>query len=197
MMSVLKGVYSNFRPTDNPDQARAYMEAIERMVAEFGMGRTAAAIQKACDLIPDFVPTPAKIREFMPAVGGKLKTCTLCHPSGFVRVFEGVTSSEPNSVGVPAQGGNPIDPVAGAVRRCDHLEGKSPVVEVDTEEREYGTDDVKALWKIHKEKRARVGRALTESEIEQCVDELDLRIDAVEKRGSGRIERAGSVARSS
>jgi hypothetical protein len=162
------------------------MEAIERMVADFGMGRTAVAIQKACDLVPDFVPTPAKIREFIPAPDNKRKTCTLCHPSGFVMVFHGRTD-----------GGNQIDPRVGAVKLCDHEGGKSPVVEVDTGERQYGTNDIKAQWKIQKANRAKAGRPLTEAEMAECVDELDRQIDAVEKRAAGRVDRAGSVARSS
>src|SRR6266478_417714 len=62
MMETLKGAYSNFRPSENPDQLRVYTEALERMVNEFGRGRTAAAIAQAVDLIPDFCPTVAKIR---------------------------------------------------------------------------------------------------------------------------------------
>jgi len=65
-----------------------YLEAIERMADQFGRGRTSAAIAKAVDLIPDFVPTIAKIREFMPLAEGQIKTCTLCHPTGFVYVYK-------------------------------------------------------------------------------------------------------------
>jgi hypothetical protein len=179
-MRTLAGTYQNFRPTENPDQAIAYKEALERMVQEFGNSRVAIAIQKACDLIPDFVPTPAKIREFIP-LPGPIKTCTLCHPSGFVMVYEGRTSSEPNSAGIPADGGNPVDPKFGAAKRCDHQGGYSPVAEVPPDEvgRMYGVFDIKALAEIHRKKRAQAGRALTEKELDACVDELDRKIDAL------------------
>jgi hypothetical protein len=161
MMQALKGTYQNFRPDENPDQAVAYAEAIKRMVEEFGQGRTAAAIAKACDLVPDFVPTPGKIREFMPARQGELTTCTLCHPSGFVMVYEGKTA-----------GGNRIDPQYGAVKRCDHSAGKSPVKDPELGEG-YGTNDVKLLWKLFEKKRLAVGRPLKEQDTGILLDELD------------------------
>lgn len=160
------GAYQNFRPDENPEQAIAYSEALERMVAEFGHGRTAAAIARAVDLVPDFCPTPAKIREFIPAPGGKAKTCTDCHPDGFVRVFTGRTD-----------GGNRIDPKLGAMKRCDHSEGHSPVLDVDPDGgHQYGSADIQELWKIHKNKRAQLGRELTEAELISCLNELDRRI---------------------
>ena len=167
MMKALQGAYSNFRPSDNPDQARAYAEAIERMAGEFGQGRTASGIAKAIDYVPDFCPTPARIRELIPSPGGKLTTCTDCHPDGFVRVFTGRTD-----------GRNWIDPKVGAVKRCDHSEGQGPILDVSPDGgHAYGTADVKELWKIHKKKRAQLGRELTEAELNSCLNELDMRID--------------------
>src|SRR6266403_2133637 len=172
MMKSLKGAYSNFRPNDNPDQAQVYGEAISRMVEEFGRGRTAVAIAKAVDLIPDFVPTIAKIRQFMPLAEGQIKTCTLCHPSGFVYVYEGFLESN------PAHGKLPVDPKVGAVKRCGHVAGKSPVEDIAPPgERLYGTNEVKALWKIHAAKRAQLNRSLIEKELAECVDQLDRCID--------------------
>lgn len=162
MMEQLRGTYQNFRPSENPDQAAAYVEAIKRMVDEFGQGRTAAAIIKAVDLVPDFVPTPAKIREFMPAREAEVKTCTLCHPSGFVMVYEGKTA-----------GGNNIDPNFGAAMRCDHEEGKSPVVDMN-QGLGYGTNDIKILAKLVEKKRAFIGgRQMTTAEHEGLLKELD------------------------
>jgi hypothetical protein len=163
MMESLKGAYSNFRPNDNPDQLRVYAEAMERMVDDFGQGRTAAAIAKAIDYIPDFVPTIAKIREFVPAREGELKTCSLCHPSGYVMVYSGRTD-----------GGNKVDPQFGAAKRCDHAGGMSPVV--DPHEGDgYGGDDIKALQKMHRVKRAALGRPLTQSEQDALLNDLDRR----------------------
>lgn len=167
MMKALQGAYANFRPSDNPDQARTYAEAIERMVSEFGQGRTSAGIAKAIDYVPDFCPTPAKIRELIPSPGGKSKSCTDCHPDGFVRVFTGRTD-----------GGNRIDPKLGAMKRCDHSEGHSPVLDVDPDGgHQYGSADIEELWKIHKKKRLQLGRTLTEAELNSCLNELDMRID--------------------
>ena len=112
-MKTLAGTYQNFRPSDNPDQAIAYAEGIGRMVNDFGQERTAAAIIKSCDIVPDFVPTLAKIREFMPSRKGELKTCVRCHPSGWVMVYEGRTD-----------GGQPVDSKLGAAKRCDHGTGE-------------------------------------------------------------------------
>lgn len=166
MTTTLAGAYQNFRPNDNPDQLRSYAEAIERMVAEFGKGRTAAGIAKAIDYVPDFCPTPARIRELIPSPGGKSQTCTACHPDGFVRVFSGRTD-----------GCHRIDPVVGAVKRCDHTEGHSPVLDVDPDGgHQYGSADIAELWKIHKKKRAELGRPLTEAELNSCLNELDRRI---------------------
>jgi hypothetical protein len=109
MMKLLMGTYQNFRPDNNPDQAIAYKGAIQRMVEEFGQYRTESAIKKGCDLVPDFVPTPAKIREFIPPKRAEIKTCPKCHPYGFVMVYEGRTA-----------GGNPVDPQYGVARRCQH-----------------------------------------------------------------------------
>lgn len=169
MLKALAGNYQNFRPSDNPDQAIAYTGAIERMVGEFGQGRTAAAIQKAIDYVPDFVPTSAKLREFVPSPGGKLTTCTLCHQDeGYVRVFHGWTT-----------GGNPIDPT-GAVRRCDHVGGNGPVTGEHHYGRTYGKMDIQELWKIHKARRLKEGKPLREDQLEWCLGELDKRINAVE-----------------
>lgn len=160
------GAYSNFRPNENPDQLRVYAGAIERMAGEFGQGRTAAAIAKAVDLVPDFCPTVAKIREFIPSPEGKLKTCTDCHPGGFVKVFHGRTD-----------GGNAVDPKFGAVKRCDHEFGRSPILDVSPDGgHQYGQHDITELWKIHKKKSAQLGRPLTEAELNSCLNELDRRI---------------------
>jgi hypothetical protein len=162
MMKQLTGAYLNFRPSENPEQAEAYVGGIARMVDEFGQGRTSAAILKAIDLIPDFAPTLGKIREFMPAREGELKTCTLCHPSGFVMVYTGKTD-----------GGNDVDPDLGAAKRCDHLAGKSPVVDIPPE-KGYGTNDVKILMKLHAKARALSGGIpLSKREQEELLDELD------------------------
>jgi hypothetical protein len=183
MIQTLRGTYSNFRPEENPDQTRAYSEAIGRMVEEFGQGRVAAGIQKACDIVPDFVPTPGRIREFIP-LPGPIKTCSLCHPSGYIMVYEGRTSREPNSQGIAADGGNPIDPKFGAARRCDHKGGFSPIADIHgPDERQYGNVDAWALWAIHKEAAKKAnGRPLTEEELDECVNELDRRIDEVDRR---------------
>jgi hypothetical protein len=163
MMKTLQGAYSNFRPNENPEQARVYAEAFERMVGEFGQGRTAAAVASAIDLVPDFCPTVAKIREFVPGPGGQRRTCTDCYPSGFVQVVKPrgwLPSSTP--------------PVA----RCDHQFGKSPVLDVCPDGGHgYGAADIAELWKIHKKKRAQLGRPLTEAELNSCLNELDMRID--------------------
>jgi len=177
MVTQLAGAYSNFRPKENPDQARTYIEAIHRMVGEFGSGRTAAGIQRSIDYIPDFVPTIAKIRELIPIPASQMQTCTLCHPTGFIRAFEGRTIS-----------GNPIDQDLGAVRKCPHVEGKGPVVDDRPGERQYGTGDVKALWRMHKAKRAQLGRPMTLAEQTQLLDELDKKIDGIERK-SPRTER--------
>jgi hypothetical protein len=165
MMETLKGAYSNFRPNENPDQLRTYGEGFKRMVADFGMARTAIAIDKAVDYVPDFCPTIAKIREFVPPKEGQVKTCTLCHPSGFVEVekpahwFE--TSSPP-------------------VQRCTHEGGKSPVVDVaQSGEHQYSANDVKVLWKLFNDKRAKLGRPLTEDERDDLLVELDVKTGRV------------------
>lgn len=168
-MSALTGAYSNFRPRDNPEQAEVYIAAIQRMAADVGQGRTAAAIAVAIDLVPDFCPTVAKIREFIPSPDVKVKTCTDCHPGGFVQVFSGRTD-----------GGNQIDPKIGAVKRCNHEFGKSPVLDVIPDGgHAYGKHDIEALWQIHKKKRAQLGRPLTEQELNGCLSELDRRITAL------------------
>jgi len=170
MLAKLEGTYPNFRPNEKAEQRDAYTEAIARMVEEFGQGRTAAAIQRACDLVPDFVPTPGKIREFMPTATAKIETCTLCHPSGYVMVYEGKTARTESG------GGNDIDPKFGAARRCDHKGGFFPVTEQrapGADGRQYGVNHVEILWKLHAEKRARLKRNLTAREQAALLDELD------------------------
>ena len=76
MMNQLAGTYSNFRPETNQEQLEAYRGAITRMAGEFGRDRTAEGIQKACDSVPEFVPTPAKIREFIPKKSDDYKSGT-------------------------------------------------------------------------------------------------------------------------
>lgn len=173
-MGTLAGTYQNFRPSENPEQLQAYAAAIERMVGEFGQGRTSSAIQRACDLVPDFVPTPAKIREFMPARQGELKTCTLCHPSGFVMVYQGRTD-----------GGNKIDPKFGAVTRCDHSGGLSPITESHDGERDYGYQDVRYLSHIHgKARKINGNQPLNQKQLDTLLDGLDAAIDAQERNGA-------------
>ena len=163
MMTTLQGAYSNFRPHENPDQLRVYVDAIGRMVSEFGQGRTAVAIGKAVDYIPDFVPTVAKIREFIPAAEGTRKTCTLCHPSGYVYVFEGRTAS-----------GLKIDPRFGAAKLCSHKDGLSPVINVNEEHgKTYGENDCLILWKLVRERMAENPYPLTEREQAMLLDKLD------------------------
>jgi len=143
----------------------AYGEALGRMVQEFGQGRTATAIAKACDLVPDFVPTPAKIREFIPAQDSKRKTCTLCHPSGYVYVYDGRLVS-----------GAKVDPQVGAVRLCAHDGGLGPVVERDEHEgKGYWENDILLLAKLHRNKRKTVGRELTQAELDELLDDLDVK----------------------
>jgi len=165
MMKILTGAYSNFRPNENPDQGRVYMEAIERMAGEFGRGRTSVAIAKAIDLVPDFAPTVAKIREFIPSPEGQFKTCTLCHPNGFVEAPKPAhwleTSSPP-------------------YQRCTHEGGKSPVVEIPQPgEHQYSGNDVKILWKMHEKKRKYLGRTLTQEELDELLIDLDVKTGRV------------------
>jgi len=135
------------------------------MVNEFGRGRTAAAIAQAVDLIPDFCPTVAKIREFIPAQDGKRKTCTLCHPSGYVYVYDGRLES-----------GAKVDPQVGAVRLCAHDGGLSPVTDRDENEgKGYWENDVMLLSKLHRNKRKTVGRELTQAELDELLDDLDVK----------------------
>ena len=163
MMETMAGAYSNFRPKDNPSQSEVYAGAIERMVSEFGQGRTAVAIGKAVDYIPNFVPTVAKIREFIPAAEGTRKTCTLCHPSGYVYVFEGRTAS-----------GLKIDPRFGAAKLCSHKDGLSPVINVNEEHgKTYGENDCLILWKLVRERMAENPYPLTEREQAMLLDKLD------------------------
>lgn len=162
MMKTLQGAYSNFRPNENPEQARVYAEAFERMVGDFGQGRTSAAVGIAIDLVPDFCPTVAKIREFVPSAGGEHKTCTKCHPSGFVEA---------------AKPKHWLPSSSAPVRPCDHSLGQGPILDVCPDGgHAYGLADIKELWKIHKARQLRLGRTLTEAELNGCLNELDSRI---------------------
>jgi len=165
MMEILTAAYSNFRPLENPTQAEVYGQAIQRMVTEFGMGRTAAAIAKAVDYVPDFCPTIAKIREFVPAKEGQFKTCTLCHPNGFVEAPKPAHWLETSSA---------------PYVRCTHEGGKSPVVEIPQPgEHQYSGNDVKILWKMHDKKRKYLGRTLTQEELDDLVTDLDVKTGRV------------------
>jgi hypothetical protein len=92
-------VYPSFRP----DQAPEYLAAFKRMITEFDEKRVQEGLTLAIDAMPDFPPTPGRIRQYVPRTAGQIVTCPKCADNeGWVWVTGG------------DRAGNP------AVRRCDH-----------------------------------------------------------------------------
>ena len=67
-------VYSSFRPDQYPECVKAFT----RMIGEFGESRVDKGLTAAIDAHPEFPPTPATIRGYIPKLTAQRVTCSKC-----------------------------------------------------------------------------------------------------------------------
>lgn len=67
-------IYQNFRPDQYPE----YVAAFKRMLSEFDEKRVNEGLTAAIDNCPDFLPNPAKIRQYIPRPQQGRPTCPRC-----------------------------------------------------------------------------------------------------------------------
>lgn len=96
-------------------EALAYLEAWRGLAEKVGRLKFEKALRGAiasCEFLPKLEQIKSRIPAGLKLVGKTDTQCPACDGTGWERVFLGLT------IGAEGQKGNPIDPKAGAVRRC-------------------------------------------------------------------------------